>query len=106
VAPIGSLIPAANVAALPFLFRSFDHLHKVLDHGRSETRFWPASSVHGFRRLTFYDSGSRSIYNSVRPVRSLADMKGPAHSRPAIRADVRHDQGAGAEPVELPYGQV
>ena len=31
VAPIGSLVPAANVLALPFLFRSFDHLHKVLD---------------------------------------------------------------------------
>src|SRR6266404_4954886 len=31
VAPIGSLIPAANVLALPFLFRSFEHLHKVLD---------------------------------------------------------------------------
>ena len=31
VAPIGALIPAANVLALPFLFRSFDHLHKVLD---------------------------------------------------------------------------
>src|SRR3979409_474681 len=29
VAPIGSFIPAANVLALPFLFRSFDHLHKV-----------------------------------------------------------------------------
>ena len=31
VAPIGALVPAANVLALPFLFRSFDHLHKVLD---------------------------------------------------------------------------
>src|SRR5262245_65768140 len=25
VAPIGSLVPAANVLSLPFLFRSFDH---------------------------------------------------------------------------------
>ena len=26
--------------------------------------------------LAFFDSGARSIYSSVRPVRSLADMKG------------------------------
>src|SRR5262245_25000905 len=31
VAPIGSLVPIANVLALPFLFRSYDHLHQVLD---------------------------------------------------------------------------
>ena len=31
VAPLGSLVPVANVLALPFLFRSRDHLHKVLD---------------------------------------------------------------------------
>ena len=32
VAPLGSLISSASVLSLPFLFRSFDHLHKVLDH--------------------------------------------------------------------------
>src|SRR5271165_2134071 len=31
VGPLGSLVPVADVLALPFLFRSIDHLHKVLD---------------------------------------------------------------------------
>ena len=31
VAPMGSLVPTANVLSLPFLFRSFEHLHHVLD---------------------------------------------------------------------------
>src|SRR5205085_9725021 len=31
VAPIGSFVPEANVLALPFLFRSIEHLHKILD---------------------------------------------------------------------------
>src|SRR2546428_3711648 len=75
VAPIGSLIPAANVLALPFLFRSFDHLHKVLDHAIGD-EILTSSQRHGFVSLTFYDSGSRSIYNCVRPIRTLADMKG------------------------------
>jgi tripartite ATP-independent transporter DctP family solute receptor len=105
VAPIGSLIPAANVLALPFLFRSFDHLHKVLDHEIGD-EILAGFQQHGFVGLTFYDSGSRSIYNSVKPVRSLADMKG-------LRIRVQQSElmfdmikALGAEPIELPYGQV
>jgi len=105
VAPIGSLIPAANVLALPFLFRSFDHLHKVLDHTIGE-EILAGFPQHGFVGLAFYDSGSRSIYNSVKPVRTLADMKG-------LRIRVQQSElmsdmisALGADPVELPYGQV
>ena len=105
VAPIGSLVPAANVLALPFLFRSFDHLHKVLDHTIGE-EILAGFPQHGFVGLAFYDSGSRSIYNSVKPVRTLADMKG-------LRIRVQQSElmsdmisALGAEPVELPYGQV
>ena len=105
VAPIGSLVPAANVLALPFLFRSFDHLHKVLDHAIGD-EILAGFQRHGFIGLAFYDSGSRSIYNSVRPIRTLADMKG-------LRIRVQQSElmsdmirALGAEPIELPYGQV
>ena len=105
VAPIGSLIPAANVLALPFLFRSFDHLHKVLDHGIGD-EILASSQRHGFVSLTFYDSGSRSIYNSVRPIRTLADMKGLRIRVQQSEVMVEMIKALGAEPVELPYGQV
>jgi tripartite ATP-independent transporter DctP family solute receptor len=105
VAPIGSLIPTANVLALPFLFRSFEHLHKVLDHAIGD-EILSGFERYGFIGLAFYDSGARSIYNSVRPVRRLADMKG-------LRIRVQQSElmfdmikALGAEPVELPYGQV
>jgi TRAP-type C4-dicarboxylate transport system substrate-binding protein len=61
---------------------------------------------YGFVGLAFFDSGARSIYNSVRPVRSLADLKG-------LRIRVQQSEqtseiirSLGAEPVELPYGKV
>ena len=61
---------------------------------------------YGFVGLTFYDSGARSIYNDVRPVRTLTDMKG-------LRIRVQQSElmsdmikALGAEPIELPYGQV
>jgi len=105
VAPIGSLIPAANVLALPFLFRSFDHLHKVLDHAIGD-EILTSSQRHGFVSLTFYDSGSRSIYNSVRPIRTLADMKGLRIRVQQSELMVEMIKALGAAPIELPYGQV
>ena len=105
VAPIGSLIPAANVLSLPFLFRSFDHLHKVLDDEIGD-EILAGFERHGFVGLTFYDSGSRSIYNSVRPIRTLADMKGLRIRVQQSELMVGMIKALGAEPIELPYGQV
>jgi tripartite ATP-independent transporter DctP family solute receptor len=105
VALIGTMVPAVNVLAMPFLFRSLEHLQKVLD-GPIGTEILGSFEPYGFVGLTFYDSGARSIYNSVRPVRTLADVKG-------LRIRVQQSEqmsemirALGAEPVELPYGQV
>jgi len=105
VAPIGSLVPTANVLALPFLFRSFDHLHKVLDHEIGDEML-AGFERHGFVGLTFYDSGARSIYNSVRAVRSLADLKGMRIRVQQSEVMFEMFQALGAAPIELPYGQV
>jgi tripartite ATP-independent transporter DctP family solute receptor len=105
VAPLGSFVPEVNVLALPFLFRSITHLHKTLDGAIGE-EILASFAPHGFVGLAFYDSGARSIYNSVRPVRSLDDLKG-------LRIRVQQSQimadmikALGAQPIELPYGQV
>ena len=105
VALIGNFVPATNVLAMPFLFRSIEHMQKVLD-GPIGSEILGSFEPFGFVGLAFYDSGARSIYNSVRPVRSLADLKGLR-----IRVQQSEQMSAmikalGAEPVELPYGQV
>jgi tripartite ATP-independent transporter DctP family solute receptor len=105
VALIGNFVPAMNVLAMPFLFRSIEHLQKVLD-GPIGSEILNSFEPYGFVGLAFYDSGARSIYNSVRPIRTVADMKG-------LRLRVQQSElmsdmirALGAEPVELPYGQV
>jgi tripartite ATP-independent transporter DctP family solute receptor len=105
VALIGNFVPAMNVLAMPFLFRSIEHQQKVLD-GPIGAEILNSFEPYGFVGLAFYDSGARSIYNSVRPVRSIADIKG-------MRLRVQQSElmsdmikALGAEPVELPYGQV
>jgi tripartite ATP-independent transporter DctP family solute receptor len=105
VALIGSFVPAMNVLAMPFLFRSIEHLQKVLD-GPIGNEILGSFEPYGFVGLAFYDSGARSVYNSVRPIRSIADLKG-------LRLRVQQSElmsdmikALGAEPIELPYGQV
>jgi tripartite ATP-independent transporter DctP family solute receptor len=102
---IGNFVPAMNVLAMPFLFRSIEHLQKVLD-GPIGNEILNSFEPYGFVGLAFYDSGARSIYNSVRPIRAITDMKG-------LRLRVQQSElmsdmirALGAEPVELPYGQV
>src|SRR5207248_10012483 len=105
VALIGTFVPAMNVLAMPFLFRSIEHLEKVLD-GPIGNEILDSFEPYGFVGLAFYDSGARSIYNSVRPVTSMADLRGLR-----IRVQQSEQMSAmirslGADPVELPYGQV
>lgn len=105
VALIGTKVPVVNVLAMPFLFRSREHLQHVLD-GPIGSEILASFEAHGFVGLAFYDSGARSIYNGVRPVRSLDDLKG-------LRLRVQQSEqmsdmirALGAQPVEMPYGQV
>ncbi len=105
VAPIGSFVPSVNVLALPFLFHSIDHLNQVLD-GPIGREILASFEPYGFIGLAFFDSGARSVYNSVRPIRSLADMKGLRIRVQQSPLMVSMIKALGAEPVELPYGQV
>jgi tripartite ATP-independent transporter DctP family solute receptor len=105
VAPIGGIVPEANVLALPFLFRSMDHLYKVLD-GPIGADVLASFEPHGLVGLAFYDSGARSIYNSVRPVRSLGDVKGLRLRVQQSDVMMEMIKAMGAEPVAMPYGQV
>jgi tripartite ATP-independent transporter DctP family solute receptor len=105
VVPMGAYVPTVNVLAMPFLFRSPAHLHKVLDSDIGQ-EILDAFAPHGFIGLTFYDSGARSIYNNVRPIRSLADLKGLKIRVQQSQLMVDMIKALGAEPVELSYGQV
>ncbi len=105
VGPLGSLVPVANALALPFLFRSVEHLHAVLD-GPLGDEILASFEKYGFVGLTFYDSGARSIYNSKKPVYTLADLKGLRIRIQQSELMAEMIRALGAQPVELPYGQV
>ena len=105
VAAIGDLAAPLAVLAQPFLFRSIDHLYRVID-GTIGEDILAAIEPYGFVGLTYYDSGARSIYTRAPPMRSLADLRGLRIRVQQSDLITRMMRALGAEPVTLPYGQV
>src|SRR5262249_56269224 len=105
VGPMGNVAPILNVLALPFLFRSIDHLYKVVD-GPIGQEILAALESSGLIGLTFYDSGARSIYTTTRPVHVIDDLT-------LLRLRGQQSElmdgmikSPGAEPVGLAYAHV
>jgi tripartite ATP-independent transporter DctP family solute receptor len=105
VGAIGNVAPVLNILALPFLFRSVDHLYKVID-GPIGDEILAAVEPYGFIGLTFYDSGARSIYTARRPVRAIADLRGQRIRVQQSDLMEKMIKTLGAMPVTLPYGQI
>ncbi|HEX5127999.1 MAG TPA: TRAP transporter substrate-binding protein [Rhodocyclaceae bacterium] len=96
--------PDTSVAVLPFLFRSVDHLHHVLDSAPGQ-ELLKACEAQGFVGLAFYDSGARSIY-AKKPVRSIADTKGMKIRVQQSDLWVAVANAMGANPTPMPLGEV
>jgi tripartite ATP-independent transporter DctP family solute receptor len=105
VGALGNMAPIVNVLALPFLFRSIDHLYKVIDGPLGDEILGSLESS-GFVGLAFYDSGARSIYTVRKPVQRLGDLAGMRIRVQQSDLMERMVRALGATPVQLPFGQV
>src|SRR3546814_9821870 len=103
--PFNGIVPESAVPALPFVFRSTQHMRTAMD-GKIGDDILAAFEPHGFIGLCFYDSGARSFYNRVRPIHTPADMKGMKIR--VIQSDifVALVQSLGANATPMPFGEV
>lgn len=105
VAPLNNIVPETIVPALPFLFRSEEHMHAVLD-GPIGDQILAAMEEQGMIGLAFYDSGARSIYTAEKPVKTLADVHGMKIRVQQSDLFVAMVEALGANPTPMPYGEV
>ena len=105
LAPLNGIIPETAIPALPYIFRSIDHMHKVMD-GEIGAEILAAMEKHGMVGLAFYDSGARSFYNSKRPINSPADMKGMKIRVQNSDLFVATMEALGANATPMEFGQV
>ena len=103
--PFNNIIEETQVVSLPYVFRSVEHMHNVMD-GPIGDEILAAFEQHDLVGLAYFDGGSRSFYNSQKPITSMEDLAGMKFR--VMQSDIFVDMvGAlGANATPMPYGEV
>lgn len=104
ISPMNAICPKTLVPTMPFLFRSVEHMRKVLD-GPVGEEILRSCEDQGFIGLAFYDSGARSLY-AKKPIRTVADAKGLKIRVQQSDLWVSLIGAMGANPTPMPIGEV
>ncbi|WP_088286873.1 TRAP transporter substrate-binding protein [Ideonella sp. A 288] len=104
-APLNNIVPETIAISMPFVFRSIDHMRRVLD-GPIGDEILAAMGEQGMVGLAFYDSGARSVYTVKRPIKTLADVKGMKIRVQQSDLFVAMMEALGANATPMPYGEV
>lgn len=103
--PLTQIVPEFKALALPYIFRNAEHMHRVVDGelGRELMQYLEEKGLIG---LGFYDSGQRSFYNSMRPIRSIEDLHGLRIR--VQKAEIVMDmvRALGAVPIPMSFEEV
>ncbi|MBB4301007.1 tripartite ATP-independent transporter DctP family solute receptor [Rhodobium orientis] len=103
--PFNNIIEETKIPSLPYIFRSIDHMHKVMD-GLIGEDILKAFEAHDLVGLAFYDAGARSFYNSEKPIKSMDDLKGMKFRVMQSDVFVKMVDALGANATPMPYGEV
>src|ERR1700730_3045143 len=78
VRAVGAAGEGLNVFNLPFLFRSTEHMEKVIDGPIGQELLDKVSNNANTRLigLAWMDAGARSVYDTKKPIKSIDDLKG------------------------------
>jgi tripartite ATP-independent transporter DctP family solute receptor len=78
VGPMGPIVPELNVFNLPFMFRDTAHMEKVIDGPIGDEMLKKLSDhpTAGLIGLSWMNAGTRNVYNSKKPIRTIDDLKG------------------------------
>ncbi len=78
VGTLGPVINDLNVMNLPFLFRNTAHMEKIIDDdiGAELLDKVTGDPKAGLVALCWMDAGARNLYDTKKPIRTIADLKG------------------------------
>ena len=105
LAPLNSIALETTVLAMPFLFRSTEHMRSVLD-GPIGKEILSSLESRGLVGLAYYDSGARSIYNTRRPIHIPKDIEGLKIRVQNSDVAVAMVEALGGNPTPMGFGQV
>src|SRR6266853_3864381 len=78
VGTLGPVIDDLNVLNMPFLFRDTAHMNKVVDGPIGQELLDKVSNNQAAKLvgLCWMDAGARSFYDTKRPIKTIAELKG------------------------------
>src|SRR5665213_3008372 len=77
VGALGPVVDDLNVFNLPYVFRNTEHAQKVMDGAiGKELLDKVTNSGKGIVGLCWMDAGARSFYDTKKPIKTMADLKG------------------------------
>jgi len=94
-------IPELGVVDLPFLFRDNDSARAAIDSGLGRFLTKRIEEKTNFRVLGYFENGFRQISNSVRPVRTPADLVGVRIRVLPSKVQARTFELLGARPMVM-----
>lgn len=104
-AAMHNICETTRIPSLPFLFRSVEHQHKVLDSDIG-TQILKSCEDAGFVGLAWYDSGARSMYTRNKPIKTVADIKGMKIRVQQSDLSVAMVEALGGNATPMPMGEV
>ncbi len=105
ISPLAAFAPDFNALQMPYLYRSADHMWQVLNSPIGD-EFLESLEPSGFVGLCWYDSGARSFYNSVRPIKTIEDLAGLKIRVQESALMVGLVEALGAVATPMPFGEV
>src|SRR5438477_7404281 len=108
VGTLGPVVDDLNVLNLPFLFRDTAHMNKVVDGpiGQQLLDKVTNSAAAKLVGLCWMDAGARSFYDTKKPIKSIADLKGLKIRVIGNPMFVEMANALGANGVAMGYDQV
>jgi len=101
-----NFVPALGLTDIPFVFRDWDHVHKVLDGEVGQELNRLILEATGLRALTWFDQGFRHIITIKQPVKTMADFKGLKLRTPDSQTYTKTFQALGASPTPIAFSEL
>lgn len=105
VSPVAAFVPKLNAFQMPYLYRDEAHMWNVLN-GDIGKDLLASLEPFGFIGLGWFEGGSRNFYNSKRPVKTPADLKGLKIRVQESELMMGLVSAFGAVPTPMAYGEV
>ena len=103
--PVGNFSPSMLIVDIPFLFRDFNHVDKVLD-GPIGKQLLADMDKTGLKGLAFWENGFRHVTNNKGPVKVPADAKGMKIRTMENKAHMLAFKTAGLNPTPMAWSEV